>query len=569
MALKKSILPLITIHEPKYSNTNFDLSDHYPITVKFSDFKLISYNLQLMPAIIGIKGKSSFNEIKAAVAAIAAYLINQDPDICCVQELFDNSANELLAQILLEAGYLASYRLDPSIIPFTNGGIRTFIKKNYAKHDLSIYDYFYHNTIDYFIGADAIAHKGLLHTSFIRGGVRYHIFNTHLQAYYPTREHYTEITLAQCIELKNFIQQQMIKGIISPYDQVILCGDFNIPIVNDEQSSSFLFTKMKKILGPQFNYLKYNLSTSGPQHTFSKRNIYNKNKYGASDLDINTDAVLIFQQQVHGTEQIELELSPLYCDIQHALALYVKNNATIFSWWRLSEAQLKELNSFNNQFALLMNDAEEIKAHNQNPIDNPNWFAKALSLLKGPGDSEDKIDLLANGQMYSKTAPDQNEDITISDNNLNIEQCRQLYERLVFKVKRIYSQVHTDYIYFGEPYRSAFVASFNLNRILAREGGVFFTDPSAQSFYLFKKIILKEINQAQIEFETYPFTWSQVHPIIKGILGVLAILAILPFLCIIASSSEGYKKTFFSPPTPNLTEIKEELATFSNFSHIK
>ena len=212
----------------------------------------------------------------------------------------------------------------------------------------------------------------------------------------------------------------------------------------------------------------------------------------------------------------------------------------------------------------------EIVDHiNQNPIDNPNWFAKALSLLKGPGDSEDKIDLLANGQMYSKTAPDQNEDITISDNNLNIEQCRQLYERLVFKVKRIYSQVHTDYIYFGEPYRSAFVASFNLNRILAREGGVFFTDPSAQSFYLFKKIILKEINQAQIEFETYPFTWSQVHPIIKGILGVLAILAILPFLCIIASSSEGYKKTFFSPPTPNLTEIKEELATFINFSHIK
>jgi len=279
-----------------------------------------------------------------------------------VQELFDNTANELLTSRLSAAGYIASPRLEPSIVPFTSGGVRTFIKKEYANHLVS-YNYYYRNSIDYFFGADAIAHKGVVHTPLLKNGIRYHIFNTHLQAYYPTREHYTEITLAQCMELKNFVQQQVLKGIINADEQVILCGDFNIPVPNNEQESTFLFTKMKKILCPQFAFVNYNLNSSGPQHTFSKRNIYNKRKRGASDLDINTDAVLFFHPKLSEPSELDNELSVIYGDIQRAIASYVRHKATIFSWWRLAKDNRTELTQFNKKLALLMAQADELKTH--------------------------------------------------------------------------------------------------------------------------------------------------------------------------------------------------------------
>jgi len=82
MVLKKSATPLITIHEPKYHTTDVDLSDHYPISVHFSDLNIISYNLQFMPMLIGVKGKNNLNDLKNAVVAISDFLINNDADIC-------------------------------------------------------------------------------------------------------------------------------------------------------------------------------------------------------------------------------------------------------------------------------------------------------------------------------------------------------------------------------------------------------------------------------------------------------------------------------------------------------
>lgn len=555
MVFKKSELPLITIHEPKYPNTHFDLSDHYPITVNFTELKLISYNLQFMPMLIGVKGKNNCKDLKNSVSEISKYLIKQDVDVCCVQELFDNTANEQLADSLSAAGYLASERLEPSIIPFTSGGVRTFLKKEYTEQ-LVTYSHYYRSSIDYFIGADAIAHKGLIHTSFIKKGVKYHIINTHLQAYYPTREHYIEITLAQCMELKNFIQQQQLKGIIQSDEQVILCGDFNIPVVNNEQETSFLFIKMKKLLGPQFAFLNYNRNATGPQYTFSNQNSYNKSKCGASDLNINTDAVLVFQSSILSQVEVDYELSAVYGDIQRAIATYIRNKATLFSWWRLATEERKELNRINKEFAQLIELAEQLKAQKQNPVDNPLWLAKALTLAKGPGEATSQITIKSN---FEQEIAEYTENESKMDSNYTLEQARELYERLVLKLKQIHVDVHYDYIYFGEPYQSAYRASLMLNRILEREGRRFFSRPDAQSFYQFKYTIMKEINSASLAFEDYPFTWSQLNPIIKAILGVLALLSVLPFLCIIAISAEGYKHTFFRNPTPSFYEIKREL----------
>jgi hypothetical protein len=157
-------------------------------------------------------------------------------------------------------------------------------------------------------------------------------------------------------------------------------------------------------------------------------------------------------------------------------------------------------------------------------------------------------------------------DIFLPESNFTIEQARDLYQELFVKLKQIHLDVHSDYIYFGEPYQRAYIASLNLNQILDREGRKFFANPSAQSFYHFKCKIMKEINSASMEFEAYPYTWSQLNPIINGILGVLALLTVLPFLYIITVSSEGYKQTFFRNPTPSFAEIKEDLERPYNLS---
>lgn len=556
MALTQLSSSLIFIDEPKYLNTNTDLSDHYPISTDFSNLKILSYNLQLMPMFLGAKGKGNLAELKQAVAAISSYLINSEVDICCVQELFDNSANELLTKSLLDAGFIASTRLEPSIVPLTNGGIRTFLKRGADSTIMPVtHTYFYRNTIDYLVGADALVYKGIIHTPYLKNGIRYHLFNTHLQSYYPTREHYAEVTLAQCIELKTFVEQQILKGIIKPNEPIILCGDFNLPIANNDEPSSLLFVKMRKILGPRFGFMNYHRTASGPQHTFSARNIYNHHKKGDSDLDINTDAILLFNNELTEQEQIDHELSALYCDIQNAIAYYVRNNATFISSWLLSPEHSIKLHRFNKQFAQLIDDAEKLKVQNKNPITEPTWFAQALFLAQGPGHSEKEIITFIDATLNEGKL----DDIVMPEKEINIDHARLLYQRLVIKLQLIHTQIHANYIYLGLSYQKTYVASLNLHRVLDREGKAFFTNPSSHSFTRFKNKITYELKQASNKFEECSYTWSKLHPIFKGLLGIIALLTAVPFLYILATSLQGYRQTFFPKPLPTLAEVEGDL----------
>ena len=249
---------LVHIENPKTTGQK-DLSDHFPIIIHLYDLKIVSYNLQFMPAVMGgVEGKKTIAEIQQAVDNFTGYFQEKAADVCCVQELFNNDANRLMEESMLAKGYVATERVGSKpLFAHLNGGVRTFVKKELAQ-DLMCYEQIYQNKIDYFFGGDALVNKGVTQTCFSKGGVKYHIFNTHLQAYYPDRPHYAEVTLAQCGEIKKFIKTQQSSGIIAADDKVILCGDFNIPKPGLDDEPNFLYEKMTRLMGSNFTFLDYN-----------------------------------------------------------------------------------------------------------------------------------------------------------------------------------------------------------------------------------------------------------------------------------------------------------------------
>lgn len=577
-------LPLIQIQAPKNPDGT-DLSDHYPIMMQYPGLKIASYNVQFMPLIIGgAVGKSTLAGITTSVSRIANYFAKLDADVCCVQELFDNTANQLLEKEMLKNGYVATNRVGSgALLSQTNGGARTFVKSSCAKN-LTSHEHIYQNCIDYFIGGDATAHKGVVQTSIEKDGHKYHILNTHLQAYYTSREHYAEVTLAQCVELRKFVEGQIAKGIIAPDDTIILCGDFNIPLKTSDQPVDFLFEKMKKILGPKFKILDYETNPEGPKHTLSSNNSYNTTTEERSDLNINVDMFLTCDVNTKHAV-VDLELADLYGDIQLAISTFVRSNATLFSGWRLSEKKNLQLEQFNIAFAQLIANADKIKENKKNPLDNPEWFERAVDLLKGPAkyivqssldksfsDSEPDEQARRTAEpvfLVSDGSTDVEEEIALTEEDdvaLDKDQCEKMFNGLVGKLKKIHAEIHLDYVAYGDEYKSVFSASLKLNHALLNEGDKFFSNPSKQSFNHFKSAVMTQITEAEQELSNYPSIWAKVDPLIKKILGVVAAISVLPLLLIMAKSTHGYQKTFFSAPSPTIDEIKDDLDSQQDLS---
>lgn len=95
-----------------------------------------------------------------------------------------------------------------------------------------------------------------------------------------------------------------------------------------------------------------------------------------------------------------------------------------------------------------------------------------------------------------------------------------------------------------------------------KEAALFFEQPSAEGFEVFKQFCHYSINEAAGEFKQHRDLWHKVHPVLKGILGVIAALTVLPAL-MVATTKTGYVNTFFKTPetesSKKLERIKEML----------
>jgi exonuclease III len=552
----KVLTPRVVIDNPK-NEAGLDLSDHYPILVVINNLKILSANVQFLPSIIGnTPGKNTIEGVTHSIQDFANYFAKTAADICCVQELFAGEANRLLEEEMLKRGYVACERVgSSSLITALNGGVRTFVEKEIAQ-DLTTYEHIYQNKIDYFIGADALVDKGITHTSFIKDGQKYHLFNTHLQAFYDGREHYTEITLAQCVELKNFVEAQKAKGIIKPDDIIVIGGDFNIPKPGCGEETTLLYKKMQRILGPQFTILDYEPNPSGPKHTISRENSYNRHLPPGSDRDVCVDMMITFNPVAKDSPLADIELSTIYGDLQLSISRFVSDNATLFTLWKLTRDEKAQLEAFNLQVEDLFAHAEELKLQNINPLNDPEWFALALQLLSGP----ERTNTLPHNE--SPRSEIRSEVGTISEEDLvpeNLEQCKEKFDKLLGNLRKVHEQLHKDYISSPTQYKDMFATSLMMNHVLLHAGNDFFKKPTVASYERFQKTCKEQLNTAQQVFAKDASIWQRLNPIFKQLLGLLSIITVVPGILIAAKATHGFSGTFFAAPaTQTIEEIKHD-----------
>ena len=559
---EKTQNPRIKIDSPK-NKQGEDLSDHYPIVVKIAGLKIVSYNLQFMFGIASeAKGKKFFDDLRPPVRDFTDYFLKENADVYCTQELFDNTANELLLAQMLKARYQASQRLNSTFsVPFFNGGVRTFVKQQIAEQGLTHHEYIYENKLDYFHKADAFVNKGLIHTCLKnKEGTTTHIINTHLQSFYTGREHYAEITLVQCVELKKYLENQKIQGIIAATDKVILCGDFNIPKPNQGEKAHFLFEKMTRILGPYFTFLEYDPHTSTQKYTMSLENSNNTNLEQNHDNNANLDMGILYEPFKANASLVDSELSDIYADIQLAISCYVKQNATLFTHWLLPKNKMTALNHFNAQVHMLMVRADELKLSNKNPLDDPNWFSQAIKLLSGPG----QIHINADGpedipKTTSNSDPHTQTDSVAENEQLgNINEYKQQFDKLLHHLKQIHAQLHKKYLGSPNYYKKAFKTSLKLHHTLLNAGDQFFKLPTRRTLKQLQKLCEKELNHTLKEFKKITSVWSRVQAIIRDLLILIAAITVLPRVIIEKNVQRDFKLNFFnSKPSTIIADIQD------------
>jgi endonuclease/exonuclease/phosphatase family metal-dependent hydrolase len=508
-------MPEIEIDNPK-NKKGLDLSDHYPIIIEGADLKVISYNIQLMHSIVGVKGKKTRAEKQRAVTDVANYFLAKEADVCCVQELFDNEANKLMELAMLEKGYVAEERVGSKWLSVLNGGVRTFVKRDLAR-GFSNNEHIYTHKIDTLVGADALVNKGVLHTTLNKKGKIYHVFNTHLQAYYPDRDHYAEITLAQCVEIKKFIEDEKSKGLIGPDDQIILCGDFNIPKPSRGEDNNLLYTKLTRLMGPYFTFLNYKENPNGPKHTRALENSYNVNEGESSDNNVNLDLAATFNPTNKGISSAEVELSKIFCTIQLVIAHFVTNNTSITNKWLLSKDSNAQLDQFNIQLEELIEQAVILEAQNVSPLNDPKWLALALQLQRGPAYANQSV-----GKDKLATSLPKKEEQSIPADNLTnqipndeekdlIEQVDSLLEQL----NKLHEEIRDSHAESPSNYEKILASSLKINHKLINARNAVKEGLTTESFIKFKTTCKDQFSKAQEVFKSYKHFEKPLNSLFK------------------------------------------------------
>jgi endonuclease/exonuclease/phosphatase family metal-dependent hydrolase len=179
-----------------------------PPTAIKPNLKILTWNIQMLPILAGIPALDKKQDLREPW--IVEYLNRQDYDIVVLQEVIDRTMTAFLKRGL-ESRY--PYIIAPASkvgISGTSGGI-LFASKIPLK-------YLTHIVYKHVAGVDAMAEKGCLLVEGERGGVRFQVAGTHLQAGKN--------------EMKEKEFFEIYEGIIKPHEQdgvpQFLVGDMNV-----------------------------------------------------------------------------------------------------------------------------------------------------------------------------------------------------------------------------------------------------------------------------------------------------------------------------------------------------
>ncbi|MEI5905875.1 sphingomyelin phosphodiesterase [Bacillus spongiae] len=249
------------------SNVSY-ANEQYP-----NDFKLLQHNVYLLPTYITSWGQAE----RAKLIGEADYMKDQDAII--LNELFDNSASEVLLSKLKEeypnqtpvsgrskSGWDETLGYYSNFVP-EDGGVAIVSKWPIVEK----VQYVYENGC----GADYFANKGFVYAKIQKNNQFYHIIGTHAQADDTGcgSGEDAEIRESQFQEIRDFVDGKNI-----PLDEVVFIGgDFNVIKNNDKEYASMLntlnvaqpdeFAGHSSSWDPETNsILAYEYPDFGPQH---------------------------------------------------------------------------------------------------------------------------------------------------------------------------------------------------------------------------------------------------------------------------------------------------------------
>lgn len=387
-----------------------DLSDHHPCEWSIGELNGITYNVQFLPFNwLGPVGKNDANAISEASKRIAHFLSREHAtyDVICLQELFNNTANLVLEEELKKKGYIATKPVGGYLGSPLHGGIRIFYKQDVLGTDFKE-SYVYKHTVDTIKRGDAMVDKGIKHIKLQKNGKTYHVFNTHLQAFYEDthHQHYVEVTLAQLIELRKYILVQKKLGIIQKDEQVVICGDFNIP-KNAKgaslENTDALFKRAQLILGEEFQLVEpssHPTAQDSPRYSFDpSTNIYLSGALGDKSkvMHANLDLVFTLNTTKRSSHPI-LDHTVRY--IQNQLSIYLQQQINFvkvnkfeiwpldvdFSLYQFSESDREMIVTTSKALDALIVKMTHAGSISSDPFENPELqalmdFSKALPIF--------------------------------------------------------------------------------------------------------------------------------------------------------------------------------------------
>jgi PKD repeat protein len=195
---------------------------------------VLTYNVQFMPAVACnfafVKGGSPVRRCPSPLPwcddcyksertpLIAGHADVSGHDVLVLQEAFSgHHTDELLRLLNTEYPYRTRTVGDVTLpdATFTNGGVLIASKWPIveAEHVFRAKSGFWD---------DERASKGVIYGRVNKGGVRYHVFGTHLDAHNGDGDH--DARRAQLLEMRNFALEQL----QDDHDPVLFAGDFNI-----------------------------------------------------------------------------------------------------------------------------------------------------------------------------------------------------------------------------------------------------------------------------------------------------------------------------------------------------
>lgn len=173
---------------------------------------------------------SEFNDLPPPyrrVDAIAGQILNQNADIVCLQEVFDEPSEQKLVEALTAAGYDCLHSALPSKIKLSTGLLVAVRRDPEYRFEIDKIAVWHYNNM---VTIDKGANKGLIGLKLkanIRGKTEsLYVFNTHMQADY-TGTNYESTRTDQVKSMVSRMQEFIGKRSRRRRPLVVACGDLN------------------------------------------------------------------------------------------------------------------------------------------------------------------------------------------------------------------------------------------------------------------------------------------------------------------------------------------------------